>query len=116
MVKSFDKLQAEADQLIRVWNANPIFSLGDVSLDTFQTLVNAFKDSRSDTQDLKTQLMTSVDETHGKAEQVAQVIMRARAGIRAYFGADSTQYEQIGGVRTSQRKRKAKAVTQTAVA
>ena len=39
---------------------------------------------------------------------------RGRAGIKGYFGGNSTQYEQAGGTRSSERKkpvRKAKNVT-----
>jgi len=32
------------------------------------------------------------------------LVTRARSGIRSVFGPDSTQYEQAGGTRTSERK------------
>src|SRR3989442_10487929 len=53
-VKSFAQIKAEADQLIRVWDANPIFSLGDVTLPEFQSMVASFKDARSRTDGLRT--------------------------------------------------------------
>jgi hypothetical protein len=32
------------------------------------------------------------------------LVVRARKGVLAFFGADSTQYGQAGGTRASQRK------------
>jgi hypothetical protein len=114
-VKSFDKIQAEADQLIRVWTANPTFSLGNVSLATFESMVAAFKDTRSATDDLRAQLTKSISDTNDQADAVTEIIIRSRSGIRAYFGADSSQYELIGGTRTSQRRtRRPKAASQAA--
>jgi hypothetical protein len=115
--KSFDKIQADADQLIRVWTANPTFTLDNVTLAVLQSMLANFKTSRSATEDLRTQLMKSIIDTNDQANAVSDVLVRGRAGIRGYFGADSSQYEQVGGVRTSQRSRpprKAKAAAQTA--
>ncbi|HWT01590.1 MAG TPA: hypothetical protein VN256_15190 [Pyrinomonadaceae bacterium] len=36
---------------------------------------------------------------------MANIIARARSGFRATYGPDSTQYEQAGGTRSSERKR-----------
>jgi hypothetical protein len=115
-VKSFDKIQSESDQLIRVWTANPTLSLGDVTLAVFQSMVASFQESRSATQDLRTHLTKSAVDTNNRANVLADLVSRGRSVIRGNFGGDSAQYAQIGGTRTSQRRpRKAKAaVTPTA--
>lgn len=104
MIKSFDKIQSEADQLVRVWTANPAFALDNVTLEAFQSLVASFKNSRSASQDLKTQLVKSTNDFRKVTDTLTETLNRARTGIRGFFGADSPQYEQIGGTRTSQRR------------
>ena len=113
-VKAFDTIQNEADQLIRVWDANPNFSLDGVTLPMFQSLVDSFKNTRAAAENLRTLLTRSVSDTNEKAAAVAQITIRGRGGIRAYFGADSVQYEQVGGTRISQhRSRRPKSTQQT---
>jgi integrase len=42
-----------------------------------------------------------------KLAAISSVTTRARNGFRAIFGPDSSQYEQAGGTRASERKRPA---------
>jgi len=53
-------------------------------------------------------LETQMTEVRSKRDAVCQAawdkVKRARAGIKASFGDDSTQYEMIGGKRLSDRK------------
>ncbi len=42
---------------------------------------------------------------------LALLITRAHSGIRAPFGPNSSQYEEAGGVRKSERKRPARKAT-----
>jgi hypothetical protein len=114
-VKSFDQIESEVDQLVRVWNANPIFSMGDVTLQVLQSLLASFKDSRSAVGDLRTQLTKIVSDMNDQATQLAEIAIRGRMGVRAHFGAESAQYEQVGGTRPSQaRSRRPKAAEQPA--
>ena len=39
------------------------------------------------------------------AEALNDICVRARAGIKGYFGTDSSEYEQVGGTRSSERKK-----------
>ena len=112
-VKSFDHILAEAEQLIRVWIANPALSLGGITLEMVQSLVASFKDSRSAVQDMRTQLTKVVSDTNDKAAQLADIVVRGRTGVRAQFGPESAEYQQTGGTRPSQyRSRKPKAAEQ----
>jgi len=104
MIQSFDRIQTEADQLVRVWSANPAFALDNVTLEAFQSLVASFKNARSARQDLRTQLVKSTNDFRKVADALTETLKRARTGIRGFFGPDSPQYEQIGGTRTSQRR------------
>ena len=102
--KSFDEILAGADQLIRVWTANPTLSVGDVTLPMFQTKVTTFRTTRAHTEDLRTQLTQSVNDGNAQADEILDLTVRGRGGAKAQFGRDSTQYEQLGGTRSSDRK------------
>ena len=102
--KSFDDILAGADQLIRVWTANPKLSLGDVTLEMLKTKVATFRETRANTEDLRTQLTQSVNDGNSQAGELLDFTVRGRSGAKAQFGADSTQYEQLGGTRASDRK------------
>lgn len=103
--KSTDNILAEADQIARVWAANPTFSLGDLTLAQFQAMITNLRAKRDQLQQLRTQLTALVNDTSTQSDAVTGIITRARSGFRAVYGPDSTQYEQAGGTRTSERKR-----------
>lgn len=102
--KSFDEIQADAETLIRVWSANTSFSLGEVTLDSFKATVATFKTTRANTEDLRTQLTKAVNDCNDQATAIAGIVTRGRSGVRAQFGPDSAQYDQVGGTRASERK------------
>ena len=102
--RSFDDIQADAEQLVRVWTDNPSLAIGDVTRTAFQTMLATFKTTRSNTDSLRTQLTASVNDTNAQAKAIQDLTVRARGGARAQFGPDSTQYEQLGGTRASDRK------------
>ena len=106
--RSFDDIVADAERLLRVWNDNDKLSLGDVTREGFQAMLATFKTTRSHTEDLRTQLTASVNDTNSQASAIQDLVVRGRSGARAQFGADSTQYEQLGGTRASERKPRAK--------
>jgi len=60
-------------------------------------------------------LETQLTEVRNKRDAVCQAtwdkVKRVRAGIKASFGDDSTQYEMIGGTRVSDRKTARRTVT-----
>jgi hypothetical protein len=102
--KSFDDILASAEQLIRVWTANPTLSLGDVTLEMLKTKVATARTTKANTEDLRTQLTQSVNDGNAQVGELQDLAVRGRSGAKAQFGADSTQYEQLGGTRASDRK------------
>ena len=108
--KSFDEIVADAETLIRVWTENPDFNLGDVTLASLKTMFTTFKTTRANTDSLRTQLTKAVSDMNDQGGGISDICTRARSGARAQFGPNSTQYEQLGGTRASERKpRKKKA-------
>ena len=102
---SFDDTLAQAETLLRVWTDNPTFSLGDLTLASFQALIATHKATRANTEALRTQLTKAVNDINGQREALFDAVSRGRSGMRAQFGADSTQYDQVGGTRRSERRR-----------
>jgi hypothetical protein len=53
----------------------------------------------------KLELTALINEREAQASTVQELIVRARSGFKSVYGPDSTQYEQAGGTRKSDRKR-----------
>ena len=106
--KSIEKLLVEAEQIARVWADNPSFSLGDITLAQFQTKIAELRNARGRAETLRTQLTALVNEANARGDELSELVSRARSGFRAFYGPDSTQYEQAGGTRASDRKRPAR--------
>ena len=103
--KSIDNVLSEAEQIARVWTENPTFAMSDVTLPQFQGMITDLRAKRDATETIRTQLTGAINDTNARAESVGTIITRARSGFRAFFGPDSTHFEQAGGTRASDRKR-----------
>ena len=101
---SFDDIKAQAEQLLRVWDENANLALGDLTKAQFQALLTAFNTTRASVDGLRTQLTKGVNDLNDQGNQIAAITVRARSVARGQYGPDSTQYEQLGGTRASERK------------
>ena len=108
---SFDSVQADGENLVRVWDANPDLSLGDVTRAQFKTMMTSFTAARATSDDLRTQLTAAINAVNDQSRTINDICVRARSGARAQFGPDSTQYDQLGGTRKSERKPRKKKTT-----
>lgn len=102
--KSIDTILAEAEQIVRVWEANPDFSMGELTLVDLKALISQLRASRTtleETRTLQTQLVNTVND---KGRDLRKITSRARSGFRATYGPDSSQYEQAGSKRESEKK------------
>ncbi|HST54125.1 MAG TPA: hypothetical protein VLJ61_19110 [Pyrinomonadaceae bacterium] len=106
--KSMDEILADAEKIVRMWEANPTFSLGEITLASFKAMVEDFRNSRSQTEETRRQLTNLVNATNDKGNVVSDTTSRALSGVRAVYGPNSTQYEEAGGTRTSERKKPSK--------
>ena len=97
---------SQAEQIARVWAETPDFALGDLTLEKFQTLIADLRNFSGETEGLRTRLTAAINNTNAKVAEVTDAITRSRSGFRAAFGPDSTKYEQVGGTRRSERKRR----------
>jgi hypothetical protein len=101
---SFDDIKAEAEQLLRVWNDNADLALGDLTEAQFQAMVTAFNTTRASVDGMRTQLTKGVNDLNRQAAEIQEITVRARSVARGQYGLDSTQYDQLGGTRASERK------------
>jgi hypothetical protein len=111
-----DKVAEDANQILRVWEANPDFKMKEVGLADFQTscanLNNLIQNVVTKDQEA-TVLRNDRDDL---AAKVKELCTRARSGMKGFFGPNSSQYEQAGGTRAIERKkgsRKPRAVETT---
>jgi hypothetical protein len=102
--KSLDDVIAEAEKIVRVWEANPTFSLGELTLVKFKSELDELRTLRAQTEEARRQLTNLSNSTNEKADVVNSNVTRALSGVRAVFGPDSTQYEEAGGTRSSERR------------
>jgi hypothetical protein len=59
---------------------------------------------RTQAEEARRQLTGLTNSTNEKADVVNSNVTRALSGVRAVFGPNSTQYEEAGGTRSSERK------------
>jgi hypothetical protein len=102
---SYDTVLTDGEQIARVWGENTNFTLGEITLTGLQGKLTALRQKRDQAEALRTQLTALTNEANALSNDVANIITRARSGFRAFYGPDSTQYEQAGGTRSSERKR-----------
>jgi hypothetical protein len=102
--KSYDKVLAEAEQMVRVWEANPDFSMGELTLAQLRAQIQELRDKRAAVEETKTLRTRLVNEADDGATALTKLSARIRSGIKAQYGPNSSQYEQAQGTRESERK------------
>jgi hypothetical protein len=95
---------AEGAKIVDVWTANPTFTLGQVTLDVFKAQMAELQAAAATVESKRTELTGLMNARDAKSGNISELVSRARSGIRAAFGPDSTEYEQAGGTRRSERK------------
>jgi hypothetical protein len=102
--KSLDEVIADTEKIVRVWEANPTFSLGEVTQAAFRAKLEGLRVLRGQTEEARRQLTNLSNRTGAAADELNALYTRALSGVRAVFGPDSTQYEEAGGTRASDRR------------
>ena len=103
-----DDVLAETDQVLKVWRANPgmsLLGLTPVDVDGARAGVAALD---ANIEDLRHQLTGLLDRRNDQAQALNELVVRVRGAIKSNFGADSPEYDQAGGTRSSELKKPAK--------
>lgn len=104
--KPIDDILTDLDKVLRVMRANPTFKVGDdITLASVEALATNIRAKKAATEETRTLLTAQVNDANSTAADGWQVVVRVRGGVRASFGPDSNEYEQIGGTRSSERKK-----------
>jgi len=112
---SADKALSDAGNIEKVWEANPNITLGKdndpdnpkVTLANYQAAKTKVEGFMEQIETLRHQLTKLVDDKDDAAGVLSVLNTRALSAIRGIFGPDSSEYDQAGGVRTSERKKPA---------
>jgi hypothetical protein len=94
---------AEAGKIVDIWTANPDFRLGEVDLNAFTAAREKLTTAHATVESKRTELTGLVNARDDQSQLLHELVVRARSGFRATYGPDSTQYEQAGGTRASER-------------
>lgn len=100
-----DAVLTDSERITRVWTDNPTFTLGEITLPILQGKMTNLSQKRERIEVLRMELTALNNEVIEETAELANINTRALSGLRATYGPDSSQYEQGGGTRTSERKR-----------
>jgi len=108
------KVKADIDKIVEIMTANTDFLMKDVTLAAIKTDATALGDTIKKIDSLDLQITPLRNQRDDLARKLNEVCTRARAGLKGFYGVNSSQYEQAGGTRAIERKspsRKAAATT-----
>ena len=111
---TISRLLIETQKIVDTWTANPGFALGDLTLAQLLEAQNRGSSLSEKVETLRVEMVGLANQRDAAAETLRDMATRARSGFRAFYGPDSTQYEQSGGIRSSERKTRATAKKATA--
>ncbi|MGC4074778.1 MAG: hypothetical protein QM760_20200 [Nibricoccus sp.] len=97
-----------AQKIAEVWNANATFTLNDITQKSFGDLQAEAAQLSETVESRRIELQGLINKRDDIVGELQLAITRARSGIRAFFGPDSSEYDQAGGKRQSERKSSAR--------
>lgn len=109
----FNAIVSDAEKIEKVWVKNPSMTLGSdsdpknpkVTHVEYQKTITDVEGFSSRIEDLRSQIDDLLNKRNESARALSQLNTRALSAIRGIFGPDSTEYEQAGGTRSSERKK-----------
>ena len=103
---STNKVVNDLDLVIAAWAANPSFSMGkEITLEAVKATRADLATGETDITAEETTLTRMRNDHAALTDKGSDTVTRIRSAMRGVFGPDSTQYEQAGGTRRSERKR-----------
>src|SRR5262249_2358297 len=102
--RSVNLTLTDAGSVRTVWEANPDFKMGSISLNDFITALDATTELDKEYAKKDVELTGVKAARDDKARYLTELVTRFRSGMRSMFGPDSAQYGQSGGTRARDRK------------
>jgi hypothetical protein len=106
--KTVDNAVAALEKILSVFTAKPNFTVGEITKESLTATIAGLRAKNTDLENAKATAARLVNEITADLTNAGQVQTRGLSGIRAAFGPDSSEYEQAGGVRSSERKPRTK--------
>lgn len=101
--RSTNDVLTDANRIVDTWNANTDFTLGSITLAKFTEARDALAAADAEVESKRTELAALLNARDERHAVMQDLVTRMRAGFKAVYGPDSTQYEQAGGTRRSER-------------
>ena len=100
----------DSEGIEKVWKANPTLKLGKdatdkVELADYLAAKKKVTDANDEIEGLRDKLTQALNLRDDSAGALNGLNTRALSAIRGIYGPDTTEYEQAGGTRTSERKK-----------
>ena len=103
--KTVDNAIAALEKIRSVFVQHAELKVGDITEQTLGTTISGLRSKNADLENAKAAAARLVNEITDDLTNAGQVQTRGLSGIRAAFGPDSSEYEQAGGIRASERKK-----------
>ena len=87
---------------------DPNLKLGDLTLAEAKAKLTAARETDQKVEQLNLQRTAAIDSRNTQFLDLRDMVSRLRSLVRAVHGPDSSEYNQVGGTRTSERKPRAK--------
>jgi hypothetical protein len=104
----------DAAAILMVWTPASGLKMQEITLEKFQEDYATHGQVLAAIDEAEAELLTLRNRRDELTEKLNNACMRARAGVKFYFGDDSTEYELVGGTRSSERKPRARVVKRAA--
>jgi hypothetical protein len=98
------KLRDDAARVITVWRDNPDLKVKDLTLADLEAEDTALAAEEAALTALRDQITTTLNQRNDRRKALRKKVVAGRAGIKGYFGSNSSEYERAGGTRDSERK------------
>ena len=95
----------QAAKVRKVWKANREFRMSDASFEDFVKLHAGFDAYSKQVEEKHRELAEVITSRDKVAIRLNELVTRARAGMRGYFGSESPQYAQIKADRPTRAAR-----------
>jgi hypothetical protein len=102
--KTVDDLVAELEKITLVFKKKA-FTVGDIDEKKLGETATGLRGKSKELEEVKVLTTNLVNQLNGLIAAGQDMQTRGLSGIRAAFGSDSTEYEEAGGVRKSERKK-----------
>ncbi len=105
LTRSIPKLLQEAGEVRKALEKIGDGLPAEISAAEMETKITELETVVGEVDALNAEKTRLVNVKGDKAEQLSDFIVRARSTVKGIFGADSSEYDMVGGTRSSERKK-----------